>query len=87
MTSRDRIALTVTDSGIGIPRNKLDDIFTEFSQASESTARRFGGTGLGLAISRRFCRMMGGDITAESSLGKGATFTIEIPAEADRPAT
>jgi signal transduction histidine kinase/DNA-binding response OmpR family regulator len=79
----DRIFLRVTDSGIGIPEDKLDHIFEEFSQADVSTTRDFGGTGLGLAISRRFCRMMGGDITVESVLGEGATFTIELPAHVD----
>jgi PAS domain S-box-containing protein len=75
------IRLTVSDTGIGIPEDKLEHIFEEFSQADESTTRNFGGTGLGLAISRRFCRLMGGDITLTSEVGKGSTFTIEIPAE------
>jgi hypothetical protein len=79
----DRIVLRVSDSGIGIPEDKLDHIFEEFSQADASTTRDFGGTGLGLAISRRFCRMMGGDITVESTPGEGATFTIELPAHVD----
>jgi CheY-like chemotaxis protein len=55
-------------------------LFEEFIQADESTARNFGGTGLGLAISRRFCRMMGGDITVVSKAGAGSTFTIVLPA-------
>ncbi len=75
------ISLAVADTGIGIPEDKLEHIFEEFSQADESTTRNFGGTGLGLAISRRFCRMMGGDILLSSEVGKGSTFTIEIPAE------
>jgi signal transduction histidine kinase/CheY-like chemotaxis protein len=75
------IRLSVSDTGIGIPEDKQDHIFEEFSQADESTTRNFGGTGLGLAISRRFCRMMGGDIALTSEVGKGSTFTIEIPAE------
>jgi signal transduction histidine kinase/CheY-like chemotaxis protein len=79
----DRIMLSVVDGGIGIPEDKLDHIFEEFSQADASTTRDFGGTGLGLPISQRFCRMMGGDITVVSTPGEGATFTIEIPAHVD----
>ena len=69
----------VSDTGIGIPPDKLDHVFDEFSQADESTTRNFGGTGLGLAITRRFCRMMGGDIEVESEIGRGSTFTIRLP--------
>jgi len=79
----ERIVLSVADTGIGIREDKLEKVFEEFSQADDSTTRDFGGTGLGLAISRRFCRMMGGDITVASELGKGATFTIELPARVD----
>jgi len=75
----DLVRMSVTDSGIGIPPDKLDSVFEEFSQADDSTTRNFGGTGLGLPISRRFCRMMGGDITVESALGEGSTFTIRLP--------
>jgi signal transduction histidine kinase/ActR/RegA family two-component response regulator len=76
----DWIALCVRDTGIGIPADKLEHIFDEFTQAEEHTARDFGGTGLGLAISRRFCRMMGGDVTVQSRPGQGSSFTIELPA-------
>jgi len=79
----DRIRLGVADTGIGIPPEKLELIFEEFSQADGSTTRDFGGTGLGLAISRRFCRMMGGDITVTSRPGEGAAFSIELPASVD----
>jgi len=57
----------------------MGKLFQEFSQASSSTASKYGGTGLGLAISRRFCQMVGGDITVESAPGHGSTFTIRLP--------
>jgi signal transduction histidine kinase/CheY-like chemotaxis protein len=79
----DRILLSVSDTGIGIAADKIDQVFEEFSQADDSTTRDYGGTGLGLPISRRFCRMMGGDITARSEPGKGSVFTIELPAVVD----
>ena len=79
----ERVLLSVSDTGIGIPGDKVEHVFDEFSQADESTTRDYGGTGLGLAISRRFCRMMGGDLTATSTVGEGSTFTIEFPAKVD----
>ena len=79
----DRIVMSVADTGIGIPPDKLEHIFDEFSQADQTTTRNFGGTGLGLAISRRFCRMMGGDITVWSRPGEGAVFTMTLPATVD----
>ena len=79
----DRVVLAVADTGIGIAEDKLEALFEEFTQADESTTRNYGGTGLGLTISRRFCRMMGGDITVESVRGEGTTFTIDLPAKVD----
>jgi CheY-like chemotaxis protein/anti-sigma regulatory factor (Ser/Thr protein kinase) len=79
----DWVRIAVTDSGIGIAADKIEHVFEEFSQADATTTREYGGTGLGLPISRRFCRMMGGDITATSELGSGSTFTIELPAHVD----
>ena len=75
------IRMSVSDSGIGIPPEKIDHVFNEFSQADETTTRDYGGTGLGLPISRRFCHMMGGDITVESTVGEGSTFTLRLPLE------
>ena len=80
---KEWLTLSVSDTGIGIREDKLEAVFEEFSQADDSTTRDYGGTGLGLAISRRFCRMMGGDITVSSELGKGSVFTIELPTRVD----
>src|SRR5262249_31100320 len=73
---RDCITIAVADTGIGMTPDQMSKLFREFSQASSGTAAKYGGTGLGLAISRRFCQMMGGDITVESEPGSGSTFTI-----------
>jgi PAS domain S-box-containing protein len=85
------LTFSVSDTGIGIPTDKLDHVFEEFSQADVSTTRNFGGTGLGLPISRRFCQLLGGDLTVSSRAGEGSTFTMRIPAllpgtEAEAPA-
>jgi len=73
-----RLSIAVRDSGIGIPPESLESVFDPFVQADNSITRRFGGTGLGLAISRRFARLLGGDIVAQSAPGRGTTFTVTL---------
>ena len=70
------IELAVADSGIIMTPEQQAKLFEEFSQADAATAQRFGGTGLGLALSRKLARMMGGDVTVASELGKGSVFTV-----------
>ncbi len=84
------VEFAVSDTGIGIAADKLDSIFDQFSQAEESTTRRFGGTGLGLAISQRLVRLMGGQLAVSSSPGRGSRFSFalalpEPPAGAPSP--
>lgn len=75
--SRGHVRFTVSDTGIGIPPDKLEVIFDDFVQADSSTTRRFGGTGLGLGISRRIVERMGGSLTAVSTVAKGSTFQFD----------
>jgi adenylate cyclase len=79
---RDWIELAVADSGIGMTAEQQAKLFQEFTQADSLTARRYGGTGLGLALSRKLARMMDGDVTVTSELGKGSVFTVRLPARA-----
>jgi signal transduction histidine kinase len=75
----------VIDNGIGMTEEQVQRSFDAFTQADESTSRKYGGTGLGLTITKEFCEMLGGDISVESAAGKGSVFTVTLPAET--PAT
>jgi CheY-like chemotaxis protein/HPt (histidine-containing phosphotransfer) domain-containing protein len=74
--------MRVVDNGIGIDASQLDQLFAPFTQADESTARKYGGTGLGISISQRLVALMGGQITVQSTLGQGAEFRVDLPMKA-----
>ena len=82
-----RLLFDVADSGIGMTPAQLARLFQAFTQADDSTTKKYGGTGLGLVISRKFCQLMGGDISVESAHGKGTTFRVDLPAAVTEPET
>jgi signal transduction histidine kinase/CheY-like chemotaxis protein len=81
---RTRVSICVSDTGLGMGQETLNRLFEAFTQADASTTRQYGGTGLGLAISRRLARLMGGDILATSTRGRGSVFTFTFLADAAR---
>jgi signal transduction histidine kinase len=82
---RHWIELSVSDTGIGLTPEQQAKLFQEFSQADATTAQRFGGTGLGLAITRKLARMMDGEVTVASEVGKGSVFTVRLPRDPTAP--
>ncbi len=84
VSDEDIVQVMVEDTGVGIPRSKLDAIFEPFFQVEPSESRAGSGTGLGLAISRELARAMAGDLTVESTPGEGSTFTLHLPRAANQ---
>ncbi len=79
ISNRQLLSICVSDTGIGIPKNKVEKIFEDFTQAEDDTTRTFGGTGLGLSIAKQLTHLMNGQLSVTSVEGKGSSFTIEIP--------
>jgi PAS domain S-box-containing protein len=80
VSDRDWVVIRIQDSGIGMSSDQVGRLFSAFTQADASTSRKYGGTGLGLAITRKLCQMLGGEVSVESELKRGSTFTIRLPA-------
>jgi signal transduction histidine kinase len=83
--TRECIEFAVTDDGIGLAEEQQRRLFRPFAQGDTSISRKYGGTGLGLALVWRFCQLMGGEVTVQSALGQGATFTVLVPATVALP--
>jgi len=81
LNERPYVVFRVEDTGIGMTPEQMQRLFQNFSQVDESTTRKHGGTGLGLVICRRFCELMGGDISVESEYQKGSAFTVRLPVD------
>jgi signal transduction histidine kinase len=77
--SSDELVVQVIDSGIGIAADQITHLFEKFTVADDSSTSKYGGTGLGLALSQKLCKLMGGEISVESEIGKGSRFTIRMP--------
>jgi signal transduction histidine kinase len=75
----DQLVVDIIDTGIGISPDQITHLFEKFTVADDSSTSKYGGTGLGLALSQKLCKLMGGEITVESTLGKGSRFTIRMP--------
>ena len=84
--TEERLLFAVEDTGIGMSQDQQLALFQPFTQADSSISRKYGGTGLGLAITRRFCQMMGGDVSVSSRPGEGSTFTLRLPARVETAA-
>ena len=84
MDDDDQLVVDVIDTGIGIAPDQITHLFEKFTVADDSSTSKYGGTGLGLALSQKLCKLMGGEVSVESELGKGSRFTIRMPLTAGR---
>ena len=80
LDGRAQLLFTVSDTGIGIPASHLEAIFNAFTQVDDAASRAYEGTGVGLTVTRQFGRMLGGEVSVVSEVGRGSTFTLRVPA-------